>query len=58
MGVRGIRLGESDRLESVFYMDASSDQAVIYKEKEIHLNRLKIAKRDGKGTKAKIPKSE
>ncbi|MCI5994700.1 MAG: DNA topoisomerase 4 subunit A [Blautia sp.] len=58
VGVRGIRLGESDRLESVFYLDASSDQAVIYKEKEIHLNRLKIAKRDGKGTKAKIPKSE
>ena len=53
VGVRGIRLGEGDRVEAVHYMGASGDETVLYKEKEIHLRRLKINKRDAKGAKAR-----
>ena len=51
--VRGIRLGEGDRVEAVHYMGASGDETVLYKEKEIHLRRLKINRRDAKGAKAR-----
>lgn len=53
VGVRGIRLGEGDRVEAVHYMGASGDETVLYKEKEIHLRRLRIGKRDTKGAKAR-----
>ena len=53
VGVRGIRLGEGDRVEAVHYMGASGDETVLYKEKEIHLRRLKINRRDAKGAKAR-----
>jgi len=52
-GVRGIKLGDGDFVEEVHYL-SNDDKVVIYKEKEIHLNRLRIGKRDTKGTKARI----
>jgi len=48
-GVRGIRLEEQDELEQVYFV--SQEPVITYKKKEVHLNRLKVAKRDGKGTK-------
>ncbi|MDO5425904.1 MAG: DNA topoisomerase (ATP-hydrolyzing) [Eubacteriales bacterium] len=51
VGVRGIRLSENDRVEAVYGLDGTGDPVVLYKEKEVHLNRLKIGKRDGKGAK-------
>ncbi|MDY3919620.1 MAG: DNA topoisomerase (ATP-hydrolyzing) [Candidatus Limivivens sp.] len=51
VGVRGIRLSENDSLEAVYALDGTGDPVVLYKEKEVHLNRLKIGKRDGKGAK-------
>lgn len=51
-GVRGIRLGEKEELERVYFV--GQEPVIQYKNKEIHLNRLKIAKRDGKGSKARL----
>ena len=54
IGVRGIRLNEGDRVENMFYPDSQNDKVLIYKEKEVHLDKLKIAKRDTKGTKIRV----
>ncbi len=54
VGVRGIRLSEKDRLENVYLLGENTDPVVFYKEKEVHLNRLKIGKRDGKGAKQRL----
>ena len=51
IGVRGIRLQDSDFVESVFLFEEGTEQKAIFHEKEISLNRLKMAKRDGSGTK-------
>lgn len=53
VGVRGIRLGEGDKVDAVYYMGAAGDETVLYKEKEVHLRRLRIGKRDTKGAKAR-----
>lgn len=50
-GVRGIKLAEQELLEQVYFV---GEQPVItYKKKEVHLNRLKMGKRDGKGSKVR-----
>ncbi|MCI8453844.1 MAG: DNA topoisomerase 4 subunit A [Lachnospiraceae bacterium] len=48
-GVRGMRLDANDTLEHVYL--PRKDQVITYKEKPVHLERLKAAKRDGKGSK-------
>ena len=53
-GVRGIKLGRGEALEAVYLLGTDSENVVFYKEKPVHLNRLKIGKRDGKGTKARL----
>ncbi len=53
-GVRGIRLEEGDELGAVYLLGPDGDQTAVYKEKTVHLNRLKIGKRDGKGSKARV----
>lgn len=54
VGVRGIRLGPKDKLVGIHCLDGRSDALVKWKEREIHLNKLRIAKRDTKGIKARI----
>ena len=51
VGVRGIRLQKKDEVEAVFVFEEGTEQKVVFHEKEITLNRLKLAKRDGTGTK-------
>ena len=51
VGVRGIRLQKKDELEQVYLLEEGVEQKVLYKEKEVTLNRLKLARRDGIGTK-------
>lgn len=51
-GVRGIKMGEKEVLENVYFV--SQEPVITYKKKEIHLNKLKIAKRDGKGSRARL----
>ena len=51
VGVRGIRLQKKDELENVYLFEEGTE--VSYGEKEVTLNRLKLAKRDGMGTKTR-----
>lgn len=51
-GVRGMKLERDDELENLYLVN--EDQVAVYKKKEIQLGRLKVAKRDGKGTKVRL----
>lgn len=51
-GVRGIRLAKNEELETVYLI--GENPIIDYKGKEVHLNRLKLAKRDGKGSKVRL----
>ena len=51
VGVRGMKLGEKDSLEAVYYTEATSEAAIEYKSKHLLLNSIKLAKRDQKGVK-------
>ncbi|WP_333647497.1 DNA gyrase/topoisomerase IV subunit A [Lacrimispora sp.] len=51
-GVRGIKLSQGEELEEVYLL--GEDPVIRYKEKDVHLNRLKIGKRDGKGSKVRL----
>ena len=53
VGVRGIRLQKNDELENVYLFEEGTESKVMYGEKEVTLNRLKLAKRDGTGTKSR-----
>ena len=53
-GVRGIKLGRTESLEAIHLLDGTEgDPIVMYKEKPVHLSRLKIGHRDGKGSRAR-----
>lgn len=54
VGVRGIRLGEEDKLEEVYGLEMMENPLIEYKEKEVDLRRLRTGKRDTKGTKIRI----
>ena len=51
IGVRGIRLHKKDEVEQVWLFEEGTETKVLYNEKEVTLNRLKQAKRDGTGNK-------
>ena len=51
-GVRGIKLARGEELEALYLL--GEDPVVDYKGKEVHMNRLKLAKRDGKGSKVRL----
>ena len=51
-GVRGIKLAKNEELEALHLL--GENPVVTYKGKEVHMNRLKISKRDGKGSKARV----
>ena len=51
VGVRGIRLQKNDEMEHVYLYEDGIETKIQYNEKEVTLNRLKLAKRDGVGTK-------
>lgn len=53
IGVRGMRLGEDDVLEAAYLLESHTDYTVEYRGKNVTLNRLRQAKRDTKGTKAR-----
>ncbi len=54
IGVRGIKLQKNDVLEHVYLFEEGTESKIQYKGKEITLNRLKTAKRDGVGNKQRI----
>ena len=51
VGVRGMKLTRNDELETIHFFEDGMEAKVPYKEKEVFLNRLKLSKRDGNGTK-------
>ncbi|MBD5455896.1 MAG: DNA topoisomerase 4 subunit A [Lachnospiraceae bacterium] len=53
VGVRGMKLGAKDFVENVYYTGIW-DQTIEYKGKQMELSRLKMGKRDSKGTKVRI----
>ena len=51
VGVRGMKLDGKDEIDEIYLIPDGADIVVSYKEKEISLNKLKLTKRDQKGTK-------
>ena len=51
IGVRGIRLGEGDAVEEAWLLASRIEFSIPYHDRELTLNKLKLRKRDGKGTK-------
>lgn len=49
-GVRGITLGDEDKVEDVWYLEEGAPTEVVINEKTVALNRLKISVRGTKGT--------
>lgn len=54
VGVRGMKLGPNDSIENVYFTVNGIEQSVTYKDKQIDLSKLKLGKRDTKGTKIRI----
>lgn len=54
VGVRGMKLAPNDSIENVYFTVNGMDQSVTYKDKQIDLSKLKLGKRDTKGTKIRI----
>ncbi len=54
VGVRGMKLGEEDSVEAVYYTLGTGENSVEYKNKKVELNKLKMGKRDTKGIKIRI----
>ncbi len=53
VGVRGMKLQKKDELELVYLFEEGTEAKGKFGEKEIMLNRLKVAKRDSTGTKSR-----
>ena len=53
VGVRGIKLKKNDELEQVYLIREGQESTIRYSERDLYLNRLKLAKRGGMGTKAR-----
>ena len=53
VGVRGIRLQKKDELEEAYLFEEGTEAKAMFGEKEVTLNRLKLARRDGTGTKSR-----
>lgn len=53
IGVRGMRLGEKDRLQAIYLYQIGQEESIEYKEKQLVLNKLKAGSRDTKGVKVR-----
>ncbi|MBO4902518.1 MAG: DNA topoisomerase 4 subunit A [Lachnospiraceae bacterium] len=51
IGVRGMKLAPGDHLENVYFITDGEDRSIEYNSRTVDLGRLKIARRDTKGTK-------
>lgn len=54
LGVRGIKMNESDCVEHAYMLENRTEYTISYKEKTMVLNKLKLGKRDTKGTKTRV----
>ena len=53
VGARGMKLGSRDYIEAVYLTKAIDETTITYNNRELQLNGIKLAKRDGKGTKVR-----
>lgn len=53
-GVRGMKLSKEEQLETVYLLGENTENIAVYKEKQVHLNRLKLSRRDGKGSRVRL----
>ena len=51
IGVRGINLGKNDEIDKIYIVGFGDKASVNYKNKEVELMKIKLAKRAAKGTK-------
>ncbi|MCR4851390.1 MAG: DNA topoisomerase 4 subunit A [Lachnospiraceae bacterium] len=54
VGVRGMKLSPKDFVSDVFYTTASGDSNVMLDNKPFDLYKVKLSRRDGKGTKIRL----
>ena len=54
VGVKGINMAASDRIEAAYPLNNAIECTITYKEKELLLNKLKLTTRGGKGTKVRV----
>ena len=54
VGVRGMKLSEGDTLEHAYLLESHQEYSITYHEKPYSLNKVKLAKRDTRGTKPRI----
>ena len=52
--MRGIKLAEDDYAEHLYFIKNGTEMMISYKDKTVSLNKLKLAKRDTKGTKIRV----
>jgi DNA gyrase subunit A len=50
-GVRGMKLGRNDHVETAYLLNPTGPNVILYHEKELDLSRLKQTSRGGKGSK-------
>ena len=55
IGIRGMKLQEQDHVKHIYLTGVEEEDtpSIIYKEKELEFHRLKLSKRDSKGTKVR-----
>ncbi len=54
VGTKGMKLGEKDMLEAVYYTQNAVEQTIEYKNKKLELNKIKLGSRAGKGVKVRV----
>ena len=54
VGVRGMKLGAGDYLEEIYYTYNGMENPIVYNAKTIAIDRIKLMKRDAKGTKLRL----
>ena len=54
IGVRGMKLGAGDYLEEIYYTYNGMENPIVYNDKTIAIDRIKLMKRDAKGTKLRL----
>ncbi len=51
VGVRGMKLSDKETLEDVYFSQNAVESSIVYNEKTIELNKIKLGSRGGRGTK-------
>ena len=54
IGVRGMKLGNGDYVDEVYYTYNGMENPILYNDKTIEISRIKLMKRDAKGTKLRL----